>query len=100
MSFKAARVTVSSAAQLLVGLNSTVIDSEVATGDDPLLVNMVILSGARMYLNGTSAGTTANSFTMLAFSTNQLYFQRSENLWGFTSAGVTIALSIAGGKQT
>lgn len=80
------------------GAASTILNNGGASVSNPIFVNLTNASASRCYLSGTSAGTTANSYVFLAFTLLQFAMVRAEDMWAFSSNGVTAGLAIIGGQ--
>lgn len=93
------RVTLSSVTTAILAPGSTNFDTGGATPYDLSHISLEVISAARSWLNPTSAGTTANSFLIPPFSVMHLEIEDDSTLFGFTSAGATVVVNIAGSKQ-
>lgn len=100
MSFATTQLSVTSAAQNIIGPSSTVLNSVSASVWRPLKVGLVTLSAARVYLSPTSAGTTANSYVLLGLNVLNVDVRRTGSVWwAFTSAATTCRMTVSGGTQ-
>ena len=97
MTLQSTRVEITSAAKMVIGPTSTIVNNTGASWWWPIQVSVTNLNN-RLFVSPTSAASTATAFVSLALNTRRYAVTQQDQWWCFTSAASTAAICVIGGS--